>query len=172
MLEFVISSAIILLSLFLYKFMIIPKRKMQTYKRQFEKQGYRVKVIPFGFMGMPIFQQMMKDAKTDDFMKLVKEEYPSKDIVIFNLINKVSLDIIHPELIKEYFTQESTYIYPKNQEFIEPMKRIIRSGLVFSEGDIWKKKKRKLLNRIFNFDMIKGFTKQVTEICENSLTEV
>ena len=128
-------------------------------------------MIPFGFLGMPLFQQMIKDSNTGDFMKLIKEKFPQKDVVIFNLINKVALDFMHPDLMKEYFSQESSYLYPKNKEFIEPIKRVISSGLVFSEGDIWKKK-RKLLNHIFNFDMIKGLTDKISQICDDSLMEV
>ena len=130
-----------------------------------------MEVYPFGFMDMPIYQEMLNDAKEGDFMKLLKERYPKKDVVIFNMVDKINIDIVNPDLIKDFFTQETNNMYVKNADFVGPMRRIITSGLVFSEGDIWKKK-RKLLNRLFNFDMVKGLTNKLEEICDDSLTEV
>ena len=57
---------------------------------------------------------MEKDGAQGDTLRCIKKEYPNYDVIIFNLIHKVNLDLVHPELIKEYYTQESSFIYPKS----------------------------------------------------------
>lgn len=44
-------------------------------------------------------------------------------------------------------------------------KAALGEGLAFSEGDIWKNK-RKLLSKVFNFELIKGNISKVSEICD------
>jgi cytochrome P450 len=49
--------------------------------------------------------------------------------------------------------------------FVEGTKAAFGEGLVFSEGDIWKKKK-KILSKVFNFDLIKENISKISEICD------
>jgi cytochrome P450 len=44
-------------------------------------------------------------------------------------------------------------------------KAAIGEGLVFSEGDNWKKK-RKILSKVFNFDLIQENIPKISEICD------
>ena len=48
------------------------------------------------------------------------------------------------------------------------MKRGFGEGLLLSEGKTWKMK-RKILNRIFNFDFIKSLTFRIAEVCDSAL---
>ena len=54
---------------------------------------------------------------------------------------------------------------------MQTIKRGINGGLLATEGEAWKKK-RKILNRIFNFEMIKNMTEQIAEICDDAFQEV
>ena len=44
------------------------------------------------------------------------------------------------------------------------IKAALGEGLVFSEGEMWKRK-RKLLSKVFNFDLIKEKIPKIVEIC-------
>jgi hypothetical protein len=44
------------------------------------------------------------------------------------------------------------------------MCRVAGLGLIFSEGDRWHRK-RKILNKVFNFDYLKSNTKKIAYIC-------
>ena len=67
----------------------------------------------------------------------------------------VLIDILDPELIKEYFEKTKDRHYEKNfnSPGLSSIKSVIGSGLFLSEGDDWKKKK-KILSNVFNFDFI------------------
>jgi cytochrome P450 len=56
-------------------------------------------------------------------------------------------------LIKEFLSGSTPYKYPKISMMVEATKAAFGNGLVFSEGDIWKQK-RKLLSKVFNYDLI------------------
>ena len=49
--------------------------------------------------------------------------------------------------------------------------RLIGCGLLFSEGLIWKRK-RSILNKIFNFDFVKSQTHKISKICSGAIKEL
>jgi cytochrome P450 len=53
---------------------------------------------------------------------------------------------------------------------VEGTKSAFGEGIVFSEGDIWKKK-RKLLSKVFNFDLIQENIPKISEICDRCLND-
>jgi cytochrome P450 len=56
--------------------------------------------------------------------------------------------------MKEFHTGNTPYIYPKLELIVAGTRAVAGEGLVFSEGDLWKNK-RKLLSKVFNFDLVK-----------------
>lgn len=42
--------------------------------------------------------------------------------------------------------------------------------MVFTEGDLWKNK-RKLMSKVFNFDLIRENIPKIAEICDKSFNE-
>ena len=63
------------------------------------------------------------------------------------------------------------YAFPKKHSFLAPLERVIGDGLVFSEGDSWKHK-RKILNRVFNFQMVKSLAGKISQICDHSIRTI
>ena len=51
------------------------------------------------------------------------------------------------------------------------MKRVMGEGLLTSEADSWRKK-RSIMSRVFNFDLIKRQTYKVADICDFSIQQV
>ena len=57
------------------------------------------------------------------------------DVCVSNIFGDVGLDLISPELAKNFYTQENIFSFPKIPEAIFPIKRGIGSGVLFSEGE-------------------------------------
>jgi hypothetical protein len=69
-------------------------------------------------------------------------------------MNTPFIEICHLDFIKDFYSMDKHYDYPKLKAIISPLKMLFGPGVGFSEGNIWKRK-RILLNRIFNFDFLK-----------------
>ena len=61
--------------------------------------------------------------------------------------------------------------YTKTDLERETVKRGLGEGLVLSEGDIWKMK-RKVLTKVFNFDFTKKLAPKISNIAEYALNKV
>ena len=48
------------------------------------------------------------------------------------------------------------------------MKRFMGEGLIFSESKVWKMK-RTVLNKVFNFDLIKSLASKIEVLCDSVL---
>ena len=86
-------------------------------------------------------------------------------------MHKVAIDLVNVRLIKDFYVQEAQYIYPKSPMLLKPFLRKPDSGIVFLEGNAWKRK-RHLIQKAFNFDLVKGLIGKIVEICDYSLNEV
>jgi cytochrome P450 len=86
------------------------------------------------------------------------------DFAISNILDKVVIMLINPEFIKEFHSGNTPYIYTKIEMLVAGTKAAFGEGLVFSEGEMWKNK-RKLLSKVFNFDLIKENIPKIVEIC-------
>ena len=70
-----------------------------------------------------------------------------------NHFNKIYIELLKPELIREYFAPGNHFNFPKAKTFTYKLFTMLGSGLLFSEGDNWKNKK-KILNLVFNYEFI------------------
>ena len=61
--------------------------------------------------------------------------------------------------------------YIKFPVIIQFGQKFIGDGLLFSEGENWKKK-RKILNQVFNFNFIKSQYPRIIHYCQSTLDEM
>lgn len=69
------------------------------------------------------------------------------------LMHLISLTLnfaIHIDFIKDFFSVDKHYTYPKIKIIRTPFLRLVGEGIGLTEGLLWKKK-RNILNLIFNF---------------------
>ena len=86
--------------------------------------------IPFKPLGMSFIEFYDFRESTKDAFKGAKERYPGHDVVVMNIINKIHIDLIHPDLVQEFLSGLQNY--NKAEVDIACMKRAIGEGLVFS----------------------------------------
>lgn len=85
------------------------------------------------------------------------------DVTISNVLDKVFIFLVNPDLMREFLSGNTPYIYKKMDMLVAGTKAAFGEGLLFSEGEVWKSK-RKLLSKVFNFDLIKENIPKVVEI--------
>ena len=135
---------IICLGLFLLKFIWQPWRKHQWYTQNFENQGYRVMEVPFKPLGLAPMKYYDFSDKAKDSYAAVKKEYPHHDVVVFNALNNIFIDVINPDLQQELTSLESLSSFPKGPLEREGFGKVLGNGLLISEGKTWKGKRKVL----------------------------
>ena len=66
MIDYLLTSLLVLCCWMVYSFVIKPKREAENYIRYFRNKGYKVLEIPFQPFGMPVFKQFKKDRQFGD----------------------------------------------------------------------------------------------------------
>ena len=69
------------------------------------------------------------------------------------LMHLISLTLnfaIHIDFIKDFFSVDKHYTYPKIKIVRTPIVRLVGEGIGLTEGLLWKQK-RNILNHILNF---------------------
>jgi len=86
---------------------------------------------------------------------------------------KVFIDLIDPELIKEYYERNLDGCYEKytGNPFMSSIHSLVGNGLLFSEGEEWKNKRR-IMSSVFNYDFIKSKIRAIVNICEEKIEEL
>ena len=59
-------------------------------------------------------------------------------------------------------------MYTKDTKLSSGIRMIIGNGLVFSEGESWKRK-RKIMSKLFNFELLKENIPKICSICDKYL---
>jgi cytochrome P450 len=85
-------------------------------------------------------------------------------------VNQVVIGLVNPDMIKEFLSMEKMFLFPKKVAFIGNMKRMLGEGVAFSEGDVWKTK-RKIITHVFNFDFLKSIIPRISLICDEELVK-
>lgn len=57
------------------------------------------------------------------------------------------------ELLKKFYEPESAYKLVKDLKLSEGVRMTLGEGIIFSEKDIWKRK-RKIISKAFNHDLL------------------
>lgn len=68
-------------------------------------------------------------------------------------------------MIREFLSMEKIFIFPKKKIYIANLKRLLGDGIVFSEGETWKSK-RKIISSVFTFDFLKSIIPNISKICD------
>ena len=90
-----------------------------------------------------------KDHK--DAFRLFKTQYTSHDVAVTNFMHNIFIDFLHPDFVKDFYSKENLYTFPKIFAVVYPLTRPgLGGGMTFSEGERWARK-RKIFNRVFNF---------------------
>ena len=84
-------------------------------------------------------------------------------MAIWNILKYPLIEIINPDLLQEFFQPDKVHIYEKVPKIIDHFRRAIGEGVVFSEGTKWKKK-RKIMNAVFNYEFIISIIPQIVAI--------
>ena len=79
--------------------------------------------------------------------------------------------MIHPELQQEFFKNENLPNYRKAAFEKDIFELASGTGLIFSEHENWKMK-RKVLNSAFNFDFLTSLAPKIARICDEVLDKV
>lgn len=87
------------------------------------------------------------------------------DLSISNILDKIFIFLVNPDLLKDFYSGNAQSLYRKHELLLSGIKAIMGEGIVFSEGDSWKNK-RKLMSKVFNFDLIKENILKMAEICD------
>lgn len=85
--------------------------------------NYRVKVKPFQFFYNGVDGDSKKGKKDGDPFRLYRTEYPNNDIVLSNILCVPIVQLVSVDFIKDYFTLDKHYDYPKMHLFMNPFKR-------------------------------------------------
>lgn len=73
--------------------------------------------------------------------------------------------------MKEFFSPEKNFYFEKVSFLRENFERFIGRGIAFSEGEEWKKK-RKIMNTIFNYSFIVDNIPKISRIVDEGLDEM
>ena len=131
MLEYFLTFTILLAAAFAYQCLIRPKAKLSNIARQFEAKGYKVFKIPYKCMAAPVFDHYNEGKNTDDpdgSMIWMKREYPKYDVVVSNVLTDPLVEIINPELVRDFYSQDNVYAFPKKRAVVDPVYRLIVMG--------------------------------------------
>lgn len=101
-------------------------------------------------------------------MKVYKEVRSKYDVVVTNILSRPRIEINHPDLLRDFYAVDKHYEYPKSPKGLRLFARVAGRGLVFSEGEAWHRK-RKILNKLFNFDFIKSQSQKIAKISSDSI---
>ena len=75
----------------------------------------------------------------------MKIDYPDHDVVVFNILNYIFIDLIHPDLQQDFLSAQKSPFYQKDAGTNIALGTLINQGLLLSERDAWKRR-RKILS--------------------------
>lgn len=171
MIEYFISLLIVLLVYLVYVCWIYPRRTIKAYVKYSKMMGYKVLELPYHPFQIDLLTQIKKSAAQGDALKFYKEERATYDIIVSNSLHVPRIEINHPDFLKDYYSVDKHYMYPKEWRIVQIFSQIGGSGLPFSEGEIWSRKRR-ILNQVFNFDFVKAQTQKIAKTCSRTIKDI
>jgi len=102
------------------------------------------------------------------FLKKAASQTPKPRAIVGNLGKRVSIYLQDPNLFKEFFGHHDKY---NKSNLFDIFKFISPTGLLFSEGKIWKKH-RKIVSMAFHYNFLKEITPQVVKISDEFLNKL
>ena len=108
-----------------------------------------------------------KGNQVGDGLITLKKQFPKYDIVLGNILNIPVITLIGTEVRKQFIKHEIDYTYQKLPAMSNMMTRIFGKGLVFSEGEDWKRKRR-IFSKFFTYEFIHSQIPTIVDICKTS----
>lgn len=130
--ELLISLLFILIVYGIYVLWIYPLKLIKNYVRLLQKQGYNVLEVPYNPFKNDMIETMRKGGKQGDVFKLYKEDRRDYDVIVSNSLNRPRLQFQHPDFIKDFYSVDKHYQYPKTESIVKVFSRIAGKGLFFS----------------------------------------
>jgi cytochrome P450 len=177
--EVISSSSLILVTLVAIITYLLYSCVLKIYwdynrQRQIVSSSYKVLARPYSLFGTSYLNRqktnLEKYGDSQHHMKFVVRDYQ----LCMNVLNgQVVIDLIDPQLIREFYerTLEGCYVKAGGISFLTGLKAILGTGLLFSEGHEWKKKRR-IMSIVFNYDFIKAKIPVIAAICNDVLNEL
>lgn len=94
---------LILVAFIAYKFIYLPKKLFNFYKKSLEGMGYKVYSI-FTPLGIPFLKIIEQSKKEGDALKVCKTVYRDHDVILTNSVHRIVLDFCHPDFIKDFYS--------------------------------------------------------------------
>lgn len=154
------------LCLLLVKYIIKPYRKL-TKKYNELKDKYSIYLFPYVPFGLSFVNQFIKDLRDHgDHFYTRKNGFSKNDVVLAILRNQLFVGLVKKELMLEFVERQKEGCYvKKGGSHFQCIKMMIGDGLIMSEFDEWKNK-RKMMSRLFNYEFIKGKFNMITTIAQ------
>ena len=132
-LEIFLTFLLISLLLFVNFFWIQPKKLMKFYENQLKSQKYKSQIHPYKLFNNGIMGPIEQGIKEGNPFKILKQEYPKYDVVLTNLMNRPYIELCHVDFIKDFYSVDKHYDYPKIEAIMVPFKRLTGGpGIGFS----------------------------------------
>ena len=84
------------------------------------------------------------------------------------MLNRPLVEVVQPNLIKEFFTIERAGYYPKEEMISRNFIRCLGAGIGMAEGEEWRRK-RKIISTVFNFDMLVASIPTIVKVCNENM---
>ena len=169
--NYALTILLILLAYVVYAYWVRPVRMIKEYVRNIRSRGYKVLEVPYIPFSVDLIGVIKRGMAQGDALKVYKEERCNYDAVVSNAFTRPRIELYHPDFLKDFYSVDKHYEYPKSIRPIRLFTRVAGKGLVFSEGEVWHRKRR-ILNKIFNFDFIKSQSGYIAEICDSAMKEI
>ncbi len=114
---------------------------------------YRSLILPYKLFYNHFFDPIEADKKKGDPHLTYKTIYPNYDIVLSNVFQKPFIELISVDFIKDFFSYDKHYDYPKVELVVKPFRRLTGQALGLTEGTVWKHK-RTILSNMFSYDFL------------------
>lgn len=90
------------------------------------------------------------------------------DIIVGNIFATPSISCLSPDARKEFVRHEIDGAYIKLPFLTELSSKLLGKGLVFSEGEEWKRKRR-IFSAFFTYEFINSKIDDIARICDQCL---
>ena len=171
MMEVAITIFLFAVMFLLYKCVIQPKKLHDRYVKAFRQKGFKVYEFPFRPFQAPSLKLTQQDQEKGDAFLAFRTRYKQYDVVISNIVHQPLIYLANPSLIKDYYLGDQEYEFPKVSSFMGLLKNFTGGGgILFDEGKEWHRRRR-ILNRVFTFDIVKNSTGKIKQICRNQLAQ-
>lgn len=151
-------------AIFVATFILIPMKNISFYKRQ----GATTYFFPvFGAV-----KRMLRDFESKNDLlasnRQFSKEYPNQKVLVTNQGRKTLVSLRDPKYVREFLQNPSNYEKDKSNLTLLPL---AGCGLVFSEGDTWKRH-RKIVSNSFNYDFLKSNTSLIRKTAQEFLDSI